>query len=102
MTSRKISWQDMLSSFEPVGTHVTNTDISTAAVLTPATGATKLLIQTVGADIRYTLDGTVPTVASGFQLKADDTPIMIAVGFGVIVTVIEEGTAAVLEYQWGN
>lgn len=87
----------------PIGAHVNDADISSADVLSAAAGATMLLIQASGADVRYTLDGTTPTAAVGFTLFATaEQPTLILLEDGVTVTVIEESASAILDYQWGN
>jgi len=95
------SWMRIIGDFQPIGSHVTDDDISVAAALTPESGASKLLVQATGADCRYTLDGTTPEAAVGFQLKSDDPPVMIVIAKGMTITFIEEGSSAILDYQWG-
>ncbi len=88
--------------FRPVGSHNTDDDIAAADALTVPSGATMLLIQASGADCRYTLDGTTPTAAVGFTLKADAVPALILLADGVVFTIIEETTSALIDYQFGN
>ena len=90
-----------LLRFDPIGSHTDGTAISSAATLTPADGATKLLIQALDQNVRFTLDGTTPTASTGFQLVAGDPPVMIWVA-GATVKVIEEAATADLQYQWGR
>jgi hypothetical protein len=90
-----------LLRFDPIGSHVDGTDISSAVTLTPADGATKLLLQPLGQNVRLTLDGTTPTANKGFQLAAGDPPVMVWVG-GATIKVIEEAASADLQYQWGR
>jgi len=86
----------------PVGSHSDGVDISSAVTLTPATGSVKLLIQALEQNIRYTLDGTVPTASKGFQIKAGDPPITIPIGDDTVIKVIEEAATADMQYQWAN
>jgi len=86
----------------PVTGHHDGTTITSATILTPPAGATKLLMQAIGQDIRYTLDGTTPTATCGFQLKADDPPLLILVADDMVITVIEEAATADIQYQWGK
>jgi hypothetical protein len=103
MTGVKVPWWIHLRGFKPIGAHIENTDISNAVILVPPDGATKLLIQVMGADIRYTLGGIIePTKTLGFQLKKDDPPRMITIEEGIIITIIEESPSASLQYHWGN
>lgn len=85
--------------FEPVGSHNDGLDISSAVTISIPTGATKILMQVIDKDARYTLDGTVPTASKGFQLKADDPPIIITFGNGTTLKMIEEAATADLNYQ---
>lgn len=82
-----------------VGTHGTDTTISTATTLTPPVGATKLILQAQGQDVRYTLDGTTPTASVGFILYAGDTAT-IPVGQSAVVKVIEATSGGAVAYQW--
>ncbi len=97
-----LGWKHAMSGFRPIGSHVNDASIATADELTAPAGATKLLIQASGADVRYTLDETTPTAAIGFTLVAGLGPVIILMEDGVTVIVIEETTDAILDYQWGN
>jgi hypothetical protein len=88
--------------FNQIGAHQEDTTISGATTLTPPTGATKLLIQALAQNVRFTLDATVPTASVGFQLKAGDPPLLIPIKAGQVVTVIEETASGNIEFAWGN
>ena len=88
-------------TFSPLGAHSSGATISSATTLTPATGATKLLVQALTQNVRFTLDGTEPTASLGFQIMAGDAPFIIPVGNGTVIKVIEEAATASLQYQWG-
>ena len=88
-------------SFHPVGSHFDGTNISSAVTLTPPTGASKLLIQALSQNVRFTLDGADPTSSKGFQLQAGDPPVVLPVGTGMTIKVIEEAATADVQYQWG-
>jgi hypothetical protein len=90
-----------LLRFDPIGSHVDGTDISSAATLSAEDGATKLLIQALDQNVRLTLDGTTPTTSKGFQLVAGDPPVLVWIA-GATVKVIEEAAAADIQYQWGR
>lgn len=87
---------------EPVGAHNSGLSIATAQTIARPTGATKLLIQALTQNVRYTLDGTVPTTSVGFQLKAGDPPVIIPLGTRTIIKVIQEAATAALQYQFCN
>lgn len=94
---------DSWFEFIPEGAHLQDTTISSATTLSkPGSGAAKLLLQATDKNVRFTLDGTVPTASKGFVLEADKPPVMIQVGEGVTVKVIEESATAAVEYQWGR
>jgi hypothetical protein len=88
--------------FEPVGSHTSGGDYSSAAVITKAAGATKLMIQTIDENLRITLDGSTPTTSAGFQITAGNDPIWFPVHPGYDVTAIEEAATAVPQVQWGK
>ena len=93
----------MVLTFTPVGAHgsISDSSLSDAAALNRPAGTTKLLIQAFDQNVRFTLDGSEPAAAVGFQLKAGDPPLQIPMSAGVTVKVIEEAASAVLQYQWG-
>ena len=86
--------------FEPVGAHTQNSSLSSAVTLTPAAGATALLIQAYTNNVRYTLDGTTPTASKGFLLEAGKN-LVIDVGDDMTIKIIEETASASVDYQWG-
>jgi hypothetical protein len=88
--------------FSPVGSHASGTTISSALPLVNPPGATKLLIQALSQNIRYTLDGSNPTASRGFQLKAGDPPVIIPISASTKVIVIEETATASLQAQYGS
>lgn len=89
-------------AFTPVGDHTSNGSISSATALTPPATANALLIQATGQNVRYTLDGTTPTASTGFVLRSDDQPLIIDVGVGMEIKVIQESATATVQYQWGR
>lgn len=89
-------------NFNPIGSHVDGATISSATTLTPPTLATKIMIQALSQNVRFTLDGTAPEAAKGFQLKAGDPVVIIPLGNATVVKVIQEAATADLQYQWGE
>jgi hypothetical protein len=86
----------------PIGAHNDGLNIAAASTLTPPTGATKILIQATSQNVRLTLDGSDPTASKGFQIVASDPPVMIPVGQGTVIKVIQEAATADLQYQWSS
>jgi len=87
--------------FNPIGSHTNDTNISSATTLTPPTGATKIMMQAVGQNVRFTLDGTAPTASKGFQLAAGDPPVIVPMGLRTTLKVIQEAATPDFNYQWG-
>lgn len=85
-----------------VGSHSDGATISAATVLARPAGGNVIILQALTQNVRYTLDGTVPTASKGFQLVAGDPPIAIPAGPGVVVTVIQEQATADLQVQWAT
>jgi len=82
----------------PTGAHNDGLAISSATTIT-TTGATKILVQALTQNVRFTLDGTAPTSTLGFQLKAGDPPVMIPLSQATVLKVIQEAATADLQYQ---
>lgn len=93
-----------LAPFNPVGLHANRNDLATAqAIPRPAAGApTQLVVQAIDQNIRYTLDGSLPTPSFGFRLIAGNDPAIFPVGPNTRLTFVEEAATAVLEYMWGQ
>jgi len=95
-----------LAPFNPIGSHIQNSSIDIAVVLTrPNTNptATKMLIQASGQNsVRYTLDGALPTPTFGLRLIATHDPTLLTVGPSTIITVVSEAAGAVIDYVWGQ
>lgn len=84
------------------GQHDSGLDISSAVTLTPPEDASRLVIQALDQNVRFTLDGvTTPTAAIGFRLTVGDPPRVITIAKDTIVQVIEELATASLQFQWG-
>ena len=94
-------YNELTMRFSPVGAHVSISGSGTG-ILTPPTNATKLRIQTLTQNLRYTLDGSAPTPTKGFQLAATYGPITIPISSGTVVWLAEETSGALVQYQWGN
>lgn len=88
--------------FSPVGSHSDGAAISASTALINPPGATKLLIQALGQNVRFTLDGSDPTASKGFQLKAGDPPVIIPISANTSIHVIQETATADLQYQYGS
>ncbi len=89
-------------SFAPVGAHNSGLDISSAVTITVPTYATQWMVQVLTQNARFTLDGTTPTTALGFQLKAGDPPLILSVSPGLTLKIIQEAATASLQYQFGG
>lgn len=59
-------------------------------------------MQTQTQNARFTLDGTTPTTTKGFLVVANAVPLLVYLGPGVTLTVIETATTAVFDYQFGR
>lgn len=89
--------------FNPNGAHVSAPAIAAVTdllALAPAE-ARSVLMQALGQNVRYTLDGSAPTAARGFQLRAGDPAIIIPLCPNTQLKVIEELAGSALQYQWG-
>lgn len=94
-----------LAPFNPVGSHANRNDLAAAQTIARpvvASAPTQLLVQAIDQNIRYTLDGALPTATFGFRLTAGNDPIAIPVGPKSTLRFVEETATAVLEYVWGQ
>ena len=85
----------------PVGSHISVTDISSVYTPDCPVKATMALVQAFGQNVRYTLDGTVPTTSMGFRLTAGDAPSILPFTDLTTLKFLEEAGGATLELQWG-
>lgn len=90
----------MFSSIVPIGSHLENTSLSTAVSLSKPNGCVYLLLQSLAQNIRYRFDGISPDNNTGFQLTAGDPPILIDMSRINQITIIEETSGAIIQYQW--
>jgi len=96
--------QVQVAPFDPVGSHTRNATLGTRVDLsaTRPDGADKLMIQSETQNVRYTLDGTTPTVTVGFLLLPTMGPIIIECSDTTRIRVIEAAGGAVINYLWGT
>lgn len=100
-TKIKQTLQKNPNAFSLVGSHQTDTTVSSATVLALPSGANGVLLQCTGQNIRYTLDGTTPTASVGFVLVANAAPILITFPTDdTVVTVIEASASAAIAFQF--
>lgn len=83
----------------PVGAHTTDATVDAATALARPAGASFVRIQAETQAIRYTVDGTTPTAATGFLL-AVGVEKDIYVGSGASLNVIAAVAGASIQYQW--
>jgi hypothetical protein len=72
---------------------------SAVTLIKPDASADAILITVYTQNVRITLDGTVPTSTTGFQLVANQM-YQIDVGPNSTVKVIQETASASIQYQW--
>lgn len=58
-----------------------------------------IMIQAIADEVRYTLDGTVPTAAFGFRLLLTSKPTFIELNELVTLQLFGEGATSAVEYQ---
>lgn len=87
--------------FNPLGGHGGG-DFSGINELGRPVGATKIMLQSLAQNARFTMDGTDPTATVGFQLLTTAPPIIIPMGSRATIKIIEEAATAAVQYQWGS
>lgn len=60
---------------------------------------THLQMQAIGENVRYTLDASQATATHGFRLTAAAAAVIVPVPNGG-VSVFEEASGAIVQYQW--
>ena len=81
-------------------THATDTAMVTAQALPNIPPDSKgVLMQALGGNIRYTIDGTTATAAIGFRLAVGAEPTFYR-GDLSLISVIEESTSADLQVAY--
>lgn len=88
-----------LVAYAPVGTH-SNPTFATATALEKPAGATQLLIQVSGQNVRFTLDGSDPSATKGFLITAGSDPLIISVPGSTVIKLIQVAATATVQLQW--
>lgn len=88
--------------FNPKGTHGRQTDLTSAFAPAVPEGASMCVVQALTQNVRFTLDGTPPTAAVGFQIVAGDVERILPVDTRTVLRFIQEVSGAELQYQFGD
>src|SRR3990172_5934045 len=72
VVSRQMSDTRAYIKFNPKGAHGRETSLTAAFAPVVPAGATMCVVQALAQNVRFTLDGTTPTAAVGFQIAAGD------------------------------
>lgn len=88
--------------FNPIGAHGRQTDLTSAFTPTIPAEASMCVVQALGANVRFTLDGTTPTASVGFQVVAGDVERILPIGPDTVLRFIQEASGAELQYQFGD
>ena len=95
-----------LTIFQPLGPTLQRADLAAVQTLArPNTDPTptKLMVQVTGQNnVRYTLDGSMPTPAFGFSLIAGGAATVLTIHQSTTVQVVEAAATATLTYCWGH
>lgn len=99
-----MTWQTLNNNaIAVVGSHTTNSSLSTAVSLTQPSSANRILLQAFTQNVRFlfaeTTSTDAPTATKGFRLLAGER-IDLSVPAGTILKVIEETASASIQYQW--
>lgn len=89
-------------TFQPLpGTHHEEHPVDTLFTANLPLNCSEVLVQAITQNIRYTLDGTNPTAASGYRLTAGNDPLLIP-ATGVTLKFISETVGAILQIEYGK
>ena len=96
----------MSDKFVPLNgeTHHSQTLGTESLTLSLPLHAQKIMMQALAQNIRYTMDGSMPAAAVGFQLKAGDPPRVIELTGDnrLVLKFFREASGAILEYLYGE
>lgn len=88
------------AGYSPVGSHTKITPDAVYTINVPG-GATGILMQTRTQAVRYTLDGSTPAAATGFELATTSLdPVYLPLREGTVLKVISATAGAVFQYQF--
>lgn len=76
------------------------TALSSAATLTPPSGANALYIQAVTQNVYLTQDGSTPSSTNGLILIAGQQPLLLTFPAGTTLKIIQAASSAVAKVQW--
>jgi hypothetical protein len=76
--------------------------VDTLFTLNIPTGCEEVMVQALTQNIRYTLNGTNPTAASGFLLTAGDPAVVLPVTKNTVLKFISATAGAILEHEFGE
>jgi len=88
--------------FNPLGAHVRQTSLGSVYTPAPPSGAGMCVVQALGANVRFTLDGTDPSATFGFQLATGDVERVLPIGSATVLKFIQEAAGAEVQLQFGN
>lgn len=90
--------------FSPSSVEVHHSVALGAALYTPyiPPNVKCILIQATGDDVRFTLDGTVPTAAIGFRLFVDGFPLLFEITERTNIKFFGETGNSVIQYCFGE
>lgn len=93
----------ILSPFTPMANqpHRSNL-VNTLFTMNIPIGCSEVLVQATVQNIRYTVNGTNPTAASGFVLISGNDPLVIPVTGNTVLKFIAETAGAILQHQFGE
>lgn len=94
--------EDFLAMDEQLFPHTNHTLGTGVLNLNIHKNAEYIMMQALAQNIRYTLNGTNPSAASGFQLKAGDPPRVHRIGAQTVLKFFREAAGAILEIEYGR
>ena len=103
MAAHKLGYMGVFTyPFIPLGPHRVETLGGSAFSPVTPNGASCIIVQALAQNVRYTLDGTAPTAAVGFQLSTTAGPLRIELVEGCLPQFFRESSGAFLQYCYGK
>lgn len=90
----------LLGAWTQVGDHIYDATISSATMLTPAAGATGIILIAQDAALYFTVNNSTPSASNGFLLTPEMGAVQVRLQGSNPIKVIEADSGAIVRGAW--